>query len=107
MVRSLLTALLAFFLPARGRRRLVPQAPGVRAPAAGVRAPQAPAFGAPVPRYAADAVTRRLITTCRVISAGNLRRRHGFVRGEDVPLVRPYLAAYERAHGIHWQEAAA
>ncbi|WP_255115293.1 hypothetical protein [Streptomyces sudanensis] len=42
-----------------------------------------------------------------MISAGNLRRRHEFVRGEDVSLVRPYLAAYERVHGIHWQEATA
>ncbi|MFI8296816.1 hypothetical protein ACIGCZ_12790 [Streptomyces nigra] len=30
-----------------------------------------------------------------------------FLRGEDVPLIRPYLVAYERAHGIYHQEAAA
>ncbi|MGW1398475.1 hypothetical protein ACWCRF_07285 [Streptomyces sp. NPDC002405] len=30
-----------------------------------------------------------------------------YLRGEDVALIRPYLIAYERAHGINYTEAAA
>ncbi|MCP9961104.1 hypothetical protein LUX05_06465 [Streptomyces somaliensis] len=97
-MRTLLTLILSRLTPARGRRRLAPQAP----------TPQGPAPQTPTPRRAAGAATRRLIVTRRAIGVGNLRRhRHEFVRGEDVLLVRPYLTAHERAHGIHWWEAAA
>jgi hypothetical protein len=34
-------------------------------------------------------------------------RRPEFLRGEDAALIRPYLIAHERAHGIYHQEVAA
>lgn len=53
----------------------------------------------------ADAPTQRLIISRAGVGLPNPPE---YLRGEDTPLIRPYLIAWERTHGIHYsQEAAA
>ncbi|GBQ04229.1 hypothetical protein SSP531S_57210 [Streptomyces spongiicola] len=82
-MRTLLALIFSWLMPAEGRRR----APAEQASTAGVEQ---------------NAPTRRLIIAPRSPLPPE------YLRGEDIPLIRPYLIAYERAHGIyHHQEAAA
>lgn len=83
-MRTLLALILSWLLPSTGKRRATP-----------------PANDTP-----ADSPTRRLIIAPS-LPAIRSPRPPAYLRGEDVALIRPYLVAHERAHGIYHQEAAA
>jgi hypothetical protein len=72
-------------MPARGKRRAIPT------------------------QHTADTPTQRLIITREAVGVGRPRspRAPEFLRGEDLALIRPYLIAYERAHGIYHQAVTA
>ncbi|WP_282703288.1 hypothetical protein [Streptomyces sp. CC219B] len=76
-MRTLLALFLSWLLPSNGKRRAAPEQPSMVSTAqhsAGVERP---------------------------LSVLRSPRFPEFLRGEDVPLIRPYLIAYERAHGIY------
>ncbi|WP_101258446.1 hypothetical protein [Streptomyces barkulensis] len=94
-MRTLLALILSWLMPAQGKRR-----------AQTVPTQHTPAEGAHNVRTAdtADEPTQRLIITRAGVG---LPKPPEYLRGEDVPLIRPYLIAWERTHGIYHQEAAA
>ncbi|SCD74983.1 hypothetical protein GA0115245_114727 [Streptomyces sp. di188] len=73
-MRSLLAALLALFLPSRGRRRATP---------------------APVPTAPAP-VNVRSVPVDEPLWGASARAVGEVLRGEDVALVRPFVVAWER-----------
>ncbi len=85
-MRTLLALFLSWLLPSNGRRRAIAEQPSMVSTA-----------------HDSGGVERPTQSLPRLRSP----RPPEFLRGEDVPLIRPYLVAYERAHGIYRQEAAA
>lgn len=85
-MRTLLALVLSWLMPAQGKRR---------APAEGTQIVSTPSTDEP---------TQRLIISRAGVGLPNPPEH---LRGEDVPLIRPYLIAWERTHGIYHQEAAA
>ncbi|MFY1677739.1 hypothetical protein [Streptomyces sp. WMMC905] len=82
-MRTLLVLVLTWLMPPRGKRRGIAPHPG---------APSAPPL--------------RLIITRSVTGTG-LPRPVGYPPAHEPPLVRPYLIAWENAHGIRHHGAAA
>lgn len=82
-MRSVLALLFSWFFPPRGKRR-------------------APSMVST--HDTADVPTQRLIISRAGVGLPN---PPAYLRGEDIPLIRPYLIAYERAHGIYHQEVVA
>ncbi|MFY1678568.1 hypothetical protein [Streptomyces sp. WMMC905] len=75
-MQSLLALILSWIVPARGKRRAAPQA-------------------VPTEHTPTDEPTQRLIITRSAVGVG-LPDPPEYLRGEDVPLIRPYLIAWER-----------
>jgi hypothetical protein len=73
-VQSLLALILSWLMPSTGKRRAAPQA-------------------VPTEHTPTDTPTQRLIITR---SAVGVEHPRDYLRGEDTPLIRPYLIAYER-----------
>ncbi|MFE7278563.1 hypothetical protein [Streptomyces sp. NPDC057623] len=76
-MRSLLAVLLSWLMPSTGKRRATPPAPTEHHP-----------------------LTDEPTTTLRVVGvelpSHRSPRPPAYLRGEDTPLIRPYLLAYER-----------
>ncbi|MEV4879318.1 hypothetical protein OHB31_18780 [Streptomyces microflavus] len=86
-MRTLLALFFSWLMPAQGKRR----------------AQAVPTQTAE--HTTADSPTRRLVISRNAVG---VERPREHLRGEDVALIRPYLIAWERTHGIHYsQEAAA
>lgn len=77
-MRSLLATLLSWLMPARGKRRATPPAPTQTAE-----------------HIPTDSPTQRLIITRSAVGV-ELPKPPAYLRGEDTPLIRPYLIAWER-----------
>jgi hypothetical protein len=81
-VRSLLAVLLSWLMPSTGKRRATP-----------------PAHTVPTQRLTDEPTRRLTITRSAVgveIPSHRSPRPPAYLRGEDTPLIRPYLLAYER-----------
>lgn len=76
-MRTLLALILSWLMPAQGKRR---------------------AQAVPTQHTPADSPTQRLIISRAGVGLPN---PPAYLRGEDVALIRPYLIAYERTHGIY------
>lgn len=86
-MRTLLALILSWLMPSTGKRRATTDGVPTEHPIA----------------RTADEPTQAL----GVVRPARSPRPPAYLRGEDVALIRPYLIAYERTHGIHYQEAAA
>ena len=82
-VRSLLAALLSWLMPSTGKRRATSPAQAVPT--------QHPLTDEPTITFRTGGVARPA-----AISTPRSPRPPEFLRGEDTPLIRPYLVAYER-----------
>ncbi|MFM9641528.1 hypothetical protein [Streptomyces turgidiscabies] len=84
-MRSLLALILSWLMPSTGKRRSTPPAPTEHHP-----------------------LTDEPTQTLGVVRpARRSPRPPEFLRGEDTPLIRPYLIAHEQTHGIYFHGATA
>ncbi|TQE24852.1 hypothetical protein Sipo8835_32585 [Streptomyces ipomoeae] len=98
-MRTVLALILSWLMPSTGKRRAAPLAP----PAQHILTDEPT-----ISLHTAASPTALLgVERPATVSTPRSPRPPTYLRGEDTPLIRPYLLAYERAHGIYHQEVAA